>query len=136
MLPLIEKAKKDVHSLTIKELEKLIPYLSKKYYNQTPLVEDEFFDTLVDELKRKNRDSKILKNIGAPVREDVVKAKLPIWLGSLDKVKPDSRDLSLWLERYQDKITISDKLDGISALIKYTKNNILLYTRGDGFVKI
>jgi len=134
MLPLIEKAKKDVHSLTIKELEKLIPYLSKKYYNQTPLVEDEFFDTLVDELKRKNRDSKILKNIGAPVREDVVKVKLPIWLGSLDKVKPDSRDLSLWLERYQDKISISDKLDGISALIQYTKNNILMYTRGDGFV--
>lgn len=130
---LLEKAKKDKQSLTIKELEKLIPYLSEKYYNQEELVDDQFFDELVDELKNRNKDSKILKNIGAPVRKDVEKIKLPVWMGSLDKVKPGTRELSLWLERYDKDLVISDKLDGISALVAYDeKGNISLYTRGDG----
>jgi len=132
---LLEKAKKEKHSLTIKELEKLIPYLSEKYYNQEALVEDQFFDDLVDELKIRNKDSKILKNIGAPVRKDVEKVKLPVWMGSLDKVKPNTRELSLWLERYNQELMISDKLDGISALIAYDKEgNVSLFTRGDGQV--
>jgi NAD-dependent DNA ligase len=130
---LIEKAKKNKNSLTIKELEKLIPYLSEKYYNQDALVEDQFFDELVDLLKEKKSDSKVLQNIGAPVREDVKKVKLPVWMGSLDKVKPASRDLELWLERFPPPTMISDKLDGISALLRYHENGtVKLYTRGDG----
>jgi len=133
MFLLLEKAKKDKNKLTIKELEKIIPFLSEKYYNQEAVVDDQFFDDLVDLLKQKNSESKILKNIGAPIREDVKKVKLPVWMGSLDKVKPASRDLALWLERFPPPTVISDKLDGISALLQYDENdNIKLYTRGDG----
>ena len=133
MFLLLEKAKKDKNKLTIKELEKIIPFLSEKYYNQEAVVDDQFFDDLVDLLKEKNSESKILKNIGAPIREDVKKVKLPVWMGSLDKVKPASRDLTLWLERFPPLTMISDKLDGISALLQYDENDkIKLYTRGDG----
>jgi len=133
MFLLLEKAKKDKNKLTIKELEKIIPFLSEKYYNQEAVVDDQFFDDLVDLLKEKNSESKILKNIGAPIREDVKKVKLPVWMGSLDKVKPASRDLTLWLERFPPPTMISDKLDGISALLQYDENDkIKLYTRGDG----
>ena len=70
---LLERSKKDKNSLTVTELEELIIYLNDKYYNEEPLVSDQFFDNLVDTLRNKNNNSIILKTIGAPVRKDVIK---------------------------------------------------------------
>jgi DNA ligase (NAD+) len=131
---LLKRSKKDENSITAEELEELIIYLNDKYYNEEPLVSDQFFDKLVDTLKNKNKNSIIFKKIGAPVRKDVIKKELPVWLGSLDKIKPNTRDLEIFFERYSSDIVISDKLDGISALIEYNDGKIFLYTRGDGLI--
>lgn len=57
-------------------------------------------------------------------------AKLPMWMGSLDK-KRDEKSLKLWLNKTKtDTFVISAKLDGISALYDPLDNK--LFTRGDG----
>jgi DNA ligase (NAD+) len=130
----MEFVNKDKKSLTVPELEKLILFLSDKYYNDEELVSDQEYDKIVEILKEKNSKSLVLKSIGAPVRKDVVKVNLPAWLGSLDKVKNDSRELELWLQKYDMDIQITDKLDGISALYDFSDGKKKLYTRGNGSI--
>ena len=114
-------------------MEKLITYLGDKYYNDQALVSDDFFDKLVDKIKKLDKFNKVLTNVGAPVRENIEKVELPIYLGSLDKVKPDTRELELWLERHPDDLVVSDKLDGFSALLEFKSDGTsYLYSRGDG----
>jgi len=122
--------KKDSQDLSIKELEEVIDYLNKLYRYGTEAVDDELFDEYIDILREKKPESRFLREIGAPVRDDLVKVKLPYWMGSLDKVKPDSKELDRWLGKYNGSYFCSAKLDGMSCL--YGKD--VLYTRGDGNV--
>ena len=73
--------------------------------------------------------------IGAPIRSQIVKTALPFWMGSMDKVKPNTRELNNWLSKYDPPYYISHKLDGLSGMVTYNYNQekeIKLYTRGDG----
>ena len=82
-------------SFSINELEEIIEYSADKYYNtSTPVISDSLYDILIDFLKINNPKSKILKNIGAKVKSK--KVKLDYWLGSMDKIKPSSNQLSIW----------------------------------------
>lgn len=118
---------------TVDELEKYIPILSDAYYNGEPLVSDVIFDKLVDRLREKKPDSLILKRIGAPVRDDKVKVKLPIWMGSMDKMKPQSNELRLYFNRTKGPYLLSDKIDGAACLLEYRGGFLKsIYTRGDG----
>jgi NAD-dependent DNA ligase len=120
-----------------KELENIIEYSADKYYNTSKsIINDDIYDLLIDLLKNKYPNSKILENIGAKNKNN--KVKLDYWLGSMKKIKPDielneSKDLSSWIKNYKPPYNISDKLDGVSALIIYNNNNIIkMFTRGDG----
>ncbi len=131
------------NKLTINKLEQFIYDASYAYYN-TPraLVSDAVFDTLIDLLKQKKPDSPILKLIGSELPSDAPnKVELPYHLGSMDKVKPGSRDLELWLSRFaKGPYIISEKLDGLSGLLvlkpdatgKQLEKH--LYRRGDSDV--
>ena len=121
----IEKVRK----LSINELEKVIEYATTKYYNSISVIDDNMYDVLIDFLKLQNPKSKILKNIGSKVISKN-KVKLDYWLGSMDKIKPNTKELDLWKIKYKSPYNISEKLDGISALLIYNNNNIQLYTRG------
>lgn len=55
------------------------------------------------------------------------KAKLPYWMGSLDKVRTQ-RSLNLWLRGVTKPLVAAAKIDGVSALY----HNGKLYTRGNG----
>ena len=77
------KLKKDFNKYSVKELEKIIIYLSEKYHNEEPVVDDSVYDALVDILKIKNPTSEIFNQIGAPVRSNIEKAKLPFHLGGI-----------------------------------------------------
>jgi NAD-dependent DNA ligase len=128
------------NKLTISRLEQLIHDASYAYYN-TPrsLVSDATFDTLIDLLKQKKPDSAVLKSIGSELPEDAPnKVELPYHLGSMDKVKPGSRDLKLWMSRFaKGPYIISEKLDGLSGLLVLkpdatgSKLEKHLYRRGD-----
>ena len=120
------------NKLSVKDLEKCIEYATDKYYyTSTPIIDDNKYDILIDFLTLKNSKSKILKNIGSKVKSKD-KVNLDYWLGSMNKIK-ENDEFKIWLSNYNPPFNISDKLDGISALLIYTfDENIKLFTRGTG----
>ena len=118
-------------NLSVEELEKVLTYASDKYYNSpNSVINDALYDILIDFLKMKDPKSLILKNIGAKVKSKD-KVKLDYWLGSMDKIKPPSNQLEIWSKKYKPPYNLSDKLDGVSALLTYTHNGqVNMYTRG------
>jgi NAD-dependent DNA ligase len=71
--------------------------------------------------------------IGAyPTGNDAVKVKLPVHMGSMDKLKQDSSELISFLREYTHVKCVSEKLDGISLLVDASKHPFRAYTRGDG----
>ena len=119
----------DIHSLL--EIQN---YLDDKYYNsgEESGFSDEQYDILKDIIEN-NQNYK--HKVGSKIRADDNKVKLPIWLGSLDKIKAEESDkLSKWLNKHNnEEYTIESKLDGVSCLLTYKNNILKLYTRGDGY---
>jgi len=136
MMDIIKKIKlnalETISELSIKELEEIIIYVADKYYNTSiSIIDDATYDLLIDFLRLRDPKSKILKNIGAPIKSKN-KVKLDYHLGSMDKIKPaDSNKFDSWIKKYKGPYNLSDKLDGVSALLVYKKNeSIKLFTRG------
>lgn len=117
-------------------LIKMKEYLDDKYYNTGEKCEftDEQYDVLKDIIS--GFDKKEKNKVGIKVREDNNRVKLPYWLGSLDKIKPEDKNkLENWIKKNKsDKYLVENKLDGISCLLTCNKDKINLYTRGDGII--
>ena len=121
-----------ISNLSINELEYILIYASDKYYNTSNLViDDDLYDIVIDFLKIKNPKSAILKQVGSIIKNKN-KIKLDYYLGSMEKIKPTSNHLEIWIKKYNGPYNLSDKLDGISALLVYSSldKKINLYTRG------
>jgi DNA ligase (NAD+) len=104
---------------------------SNTYYETGhSLISDALFDEYCEIYSKKS--GKPFKYLG---KSNNKKCTLPVWMGSLDKVKTEDR-LNLFLNKYTtaDTLVCSEKLDGCSILIyKNSKNNeIQVATRGDG----
>ena len=137
---LITSLSKDPHvlgsKLTIKELGEIIKIANDKYYlNNNPIFSDEIYDILKELLEERDPNNELLKTVGSVIKGQ--KVKLPYWMGSMDKIKPDSDSVSKWLKKYpKGPYVISDKLDGSSGLIYYTRKNVnsdwnvRMFTRG------
>ena len=119
------------NNLSILNLVKLLKKLNK-IYRQTNkgVVSDEIYDIIKDVLEKKDPDNSFLKQIGAPISKD--KVPLPYLMGSLDKIKSDSKETSKWKKKYKGPYVLSDKLDGVSGLLVKKNKKLKLYTRGDG----
>jgi len=118
-------------SQQIKALEAKIKRASDIYYNTGKIImPDKEFDKLVEELKVLSPKSKVLQQIGAPVKRQ--KVKLMYFMGSLDKIKAENADTWLQNKRPKNGYCVSDKIDGVSILIVYTPKEIKAFTRGDG----
>jgi NAD-dependent DNA ligase len=123
---------KSVISLQEKTIIEILIYLDDLYYNSCNfLLNDSEYDLLREYAKNKYNNNSYFKNIGASIKYNE-KVKLPVFMGSMDKIKPDTNGLSDWLKRYKGRYIISAKLDGVSGL--YVRENGMnkLYTRGDG----
>jgi DNA ligase (NAD+) len=122
-----------IAELSIEDLEESAVYANDKYRNDVPVMEDKIYDLLIEFLELRAPKSKVLKQVGAPVKTKN-KAKLDYTLASMDKIKPtDTNKLEKWVNDYKAPYYASDKLDGISALLIYTVDEkIKLFTRGDG----
>ena len=128
------------NKISIKELVNLLKTLSDIYYNEELPdqmyrnidVSDEIYDILKDVLEKRDPSNKFLKEIGAQVisKEAV---KLPYYMSSLDKIKPDTDSLNKWINKYPGPYVISDKLDGVSGLFVKRDDTFKLYTRGNGY---
>jgi DNA ligase (NAD+) len=147
---LISKLEANPHiegiSLELGLLEKILTQAINDYYNtDKPLLTDATFDILENILREKKPNSKVFDKVGAPVVNPEDAVKLPYYLGSLDKVKPNEKSLTKWLAKHNKQIVISEKLDGLSCLFimssgtnstsgtSRTDFQMKLYKHGDGF---
>jgi NAD-dependent DNA ligase len=113
-------------------LSKMIERANYLYYNKKSIINDETYDILKEYIEDKYPDNKAIKLVGAPIIAKSEKVELPYYLGSMDKMKPDTKILDKWIKKYKGPYIISTKLDGVSALYYNEDGENKLYTRGNG----
>ena len=133
-MKLLDQFKNDaflfIENAKLNQIVKLIRDANKVYYNSgNPIMTDEEYDLLKDELKKREPSHKLLSQVGEKVHSKN-KVTLPYFMGSMDKIKPGNGLINKWISKYNGPYIASDKLDGTSALLLTTENQ--LYTRGDG----
>ena len=96
------------------KIEKTIQILDDHYHSGTSgaLVSDTVYDKIREYYESKYGQ---LIKIGAPVKSG--KIRLPLHMGSMDKVKLGSSSLRSFIKKYTADKCIMDKLDGSSMLI-------------------
>jgi DNA ligase (NAD+) len=127
-----------IETLNPDELVKIINIASDYYYNNIPIIDDNTFDILIDYLRLKDPKNIVLKTIGAPVKSKN-KVELPYFLGSMEKFRPyiesEVKLFNKWIKNYNPPYYMSDKLDGVSALLVYNfDGSVKLYSRGEATI--
>ena len=111
-------------------------YTDDLYYNtgKSSGLNDWRYDEIKETLRI--RDPQYTIPTGAKIRDHENRVELPIWLGSMNKFKPeDDKAIIRWLSSNKAaEYVIEDKLDGISCLLIAKNGTFKIYTRGDGNV--
>jgi len=123
---------KVLEDLNEAQLSNLLREANKAYYNEQPFLTDNEFDIVKEFVENKFPSAIAIAEIGAPVERN--KVKLPYFMGSMDKIKPDTNALQTWKAKYKGPYILSCKLDGVSGLYTMEGSAPKLYTRGDGKV--
>ena len=121
-----------LQTLNENQLTSMLNLANVLYRNSQPIMTDNQFDILQDFITDKYPANKDARQIGAPVERN--KATLPYFMGSMDKIKPDTAALTNWCAKYKGPYVLSCKLDGVSGLYTTDGATPKLYTRGDGKV--
>ena len=120
-----------LETLSQKELDQMLIAANDAYYNKTkPLMTDNEYDIVKEYIMSKYPNDKAVLEVGAPVGKN--KVKLPYEMWSMDKIKPDTGELTKWISNYPGPYLLSCKLDGVSGLYTTEGTKPKLYTRGDG----
>ena len=127
----LENPHKFASEVNQNELEIFIGKCDVNYHNGISIIPDNIYDILYDFLKKNYKTSKILKTTGADTISKE-KIKLPVFMGSMEKIKADSNSLEKWCKKFTNSKVLSDKLDGISLLIQEKNNKLSAFTRGNG----
>lgn len=125
--------------MQVNELEVKIKEAAQAYYTGEPIMSDEMFDSLVNELSQLNPNSEVL-TVGWGSKEQyhhLTKRDHTFLVGSLPKVKITTmKDWCNNSGNTDEKLnaSLSMKLDGISAVCYYDNSGKLKYvlTRNDG----
>lgn len=131
-----EKLIHNPESISTTDLIEFITKANDIYFNddtdKSNKVNDHIYDLAIELLEDRDPNNTLLSQIGTPILKD--KVKLPFHMGSMNKLKTPDK-INAWLKKYDDdSYIITDKLDGISALLVINTNNIKLYSRGNGTV--
>lgn len=119
----------------IKQLRVLIKRANTDYHTKgKPKIADATYDKYKDRLAVLAPNDPLLKTVGAAPMGRAKKVQLPTFMGSLDKLYDDApADLTKWLKAHKAATyLVTDKLDGISALLQNVGGRMFMYTRGDG----
>lgn len=120
-----------LETMSEKKVVDFLREMNKVYYNEEkPMMTDTQYDIVKEYIEKKYPNNKVLREIGAPVEKQ--KVVLPYFMGSMDKIKPDTDALENWKKKYKGPYILSCKLDGISALYTTENGKEKLYSRGDG----
>ena len=125
-----EKGQSFLETLNETQLADMIRVCNDHYYNKKALLTDEEYDILREYMEDKYSTNPVLTEVGAPITKE--KVKLPYFLASMDKIKPDTKKLGQWRAKYPGKVVVSAKLDGASGLYTTEGDKPQLFTRGDG----
>ncbi len=120
-----------LEELSESSIEQMIRYANDQYYNtETAIMTDNEFDIIKEYMENKYPKNKILNVVGAEVIKN--KVRLPYYMPSMDKIKPDTNALTKWKKIYNGPYLLSCKLDGVSGLYTTEGDQPKLYTRGNG----
>ena len=118
----------------IEQLKEKIRVANEAYRVGEPIMSDKEFDILVEELAEMSPDDELLSVVGLEVLDEGRKAKLPIPMASMNKIK-SLKEIKDWqrLKLIPNAVEIicTPKYDGLS-LCKDELNNGDAITRGDG----
>ena len=126
-----------------KDIINLLLQADNVFFNgENTLLKDDIYDIIKDYIRKKYPKDIYLQRVGADVDNKVT---LPYYMGSQNKIKDSEEEITKYQKKYSGSYVISDKLDGVSCLIVYTKlssnkspknkyypYDIKLYTRGNG----
>ena len=97
----------------------MLKCLDDIYYNSDnpdDVLPDEYYDVIRDKYEERFGP---WEHVGAVVSEKVT-VKLPYYLGSMDKYKPENeKEIQKFSKKYTGPYLIEDKLDGVSGLLIY-----------------
>jgi DNA ligase (NAD+) len=128
---LIELSKNGITSIqgfSEGKLSKMILYANDAYYNKKLVVSDNVYDILKEYIEREFPENTAIKEVGAPIQKN--KVALPYYMGSMEKIKPDTGALPRWKKKYKGPYVISAKLDGMSIMYSTEGGTPKLYSRG------
>lgn len=119
-------------AMTLMQKKQVYIRAKKAYYDGAPIITDAQFDRLEDLIREEAPKWSGFKT-GAPVAGKKTKKKLPIPIGSLDKIKkPEQVDRFLGT---CDEVVVSYKLDGAALELVYDGGTLTeVYTRGNGII--
>jgi DNA ligase (NAD+) len=118
----------------VKELEAEVARHNRLYFvENTPEISDYEFDQLIEELRRRKPDSKVLREITSDARQEAKKIRHVVPMLSLDKCY-DEKSLMDWADKVSGDFIASPKIDGLAVSLKYGGDGGLAVaaTRGDG----
>lgn len=122
--------------MTDDDIAAVITAANHAYHNHdAPVFSDQLYDIIREYLEERNPNHQVLKDVGATATAAGTgkKTALPIWMGSMTKIKSEDGALRRWKDVFANgSVVVSDKLDGISAL--FVPASMRMYTRGDGSV--
>jgi len=117
-----------------KKLVFILQKANKSYYNDETFITDNEYDILKEYIEKKYPTNNAINQIGCQVPLGSRKVELPYFMGSMDKIKPDTNALTNWVSKFKGPYVLSCKLDGVSGLYTTEGKVPKLYTRGDGNV--
>jgi DNA ligase (NAD+) len=131
-IDIVEDPLKIIKKMKLEEIEMIMNHLEEAYEMGVPFVPDKVYDDIKDYfLSEKAKLGKVKVKVGTKPTRD--KVKLPIFMGSMDKIDPNSSQLRSFYTKFPGEKVISMKLDGISMLIDGRNlSDIKAFTRGDG----
>lgn len=130
-----KKGETFLKSLNENQVENMIVFADEQYYNKNkPVMTDDEYDVFRSWVESKYPKNETIQkgHEGINLIACKKKEKLPYFLGSMDKIKPDTKVLSNWLKKYKGFYVLSAKLDGMSALYINENGESKLFTRGCG----
>jgi DNA ligase (NAD+) len=117
----------------IEQLKKQITKANDAYRLGNPIISDKEYDLLVDELSLLSPDDELLSKVGHSVSDESRKAKLPIEMASMNKIK-SMNDVDDWTRlkgiSKSEYVIITPKFDGLSLCVNESTSEA--WTRGDG----
>lgn len=121
-----------LHEYDENKLRNIIMYLDEQYHtNGKSIISDHDYDYIKEYMKSSFPNNTVLSTIGSCPKVFVT---LPVHMGSMDKIKNNQNELHKWCAKNTSGncVQITDKLDGVSALLIRNNDGIKLYSRGDG----